>query len=128
MNSYDIEIFGTHNEVRISGPVTIDFVREIMADLAKTPDFPRRHAIWILANDVVPPPFPDFAVIIDHLREVLLPDLMDKRVGLVVGGGLVRALVEMFRSDAVRLPLQLQMFMNRDEALAWVVEANGHSA
>ena len=131
MNSYDIEIFETHNEVRISGLVTIEFVRSILADLAKTPDFPRRQAIWILADDSAPPPFTDFAVIIDLFREALLPDLTEKRVALVVGGGLVRSLVEMFRSEAVGLPLRLQIFLNRDEALAWLAEAgepNGHSA
>jgi len=120
LRNYEIEIFETHNEVRISGLVSIELVRSIISDLVKTPDFPRRQAIWILADDVSPPPFPDFAVITEEVRQVLQPDLTDKRVALVVGGGLIRALVEMFRREAVSLPLQLQIFLNRDEALSWV--------
>lgn len=131
MKPYAIELFPTHNEIRVNGAIELGLVRAIMEDLSRTPDFPRRQAIWIISDDVTPPPFHDFTLIIDMVREMLLPGDIGKRVAMVVAGGLNRALVEMFRREAVSLPLQLRVFLNRDEALAWITEAreaNGSSS
>jgi hypothetical protein len=120
VSSYRIEVFPTHNEVTIDAEIRADLVGEIMAELAKTPDFPDRHAIWILSKEGMAPPFPEFTTIINLVRGYLRPDLTDKRVALVVGGALNRALIEMFRREAVSLPLELRVFTEREEALAWL--------
>jgi hypothetical protein len=124
VTSYRIEVFPTHNEVTIATEIRIDLVAEIMEKLAETPGFPDRHAVWVLEREGMAPPFPEFAAIIDLVRGYLRPDLTDKRVALVVGGALNRALIEMFRREAVGLPLELRVFTEREEALAWLAASD----
>ncbi len=120
MEDFRIELFPTHNEVTVLGSLDVTLIRVIMDELQETPDFPDRQAIWIFADSVVAPSFPEFGLIINLLRDYLRPDLPTKKVGLVVGGGLNRALVEMFRSEALSLPLDLRIFAAREDALAWL--------
>ena len=101
MEDFRIELFPTHNEIAVLGNIDATLIRVIMEELRETPDFPNRHAVWTFADTISAPAFPEFGEIIALLRGFLRPDLPDKRVGLVVGGGLNRALVEMFSHEMV---------------------------
>jgi len=120
LEAYRIELFPTHNEITISGSIDTVKVKVILDELAMTPEFPMRDSIWIFDDDIVAPPFPEFERLIELARGYLHPDHLSKKVGLVVAGGLNRALVEMFRAEAVTLPLILRVFLSREEAVSWI--------
>ena len=120
MSDYRIEILPTHNEVTLSGRIDRSMMVAILGDLAETRDFPHRNAIWIIEDTVEPPSLDEIEILAAEVQRVLPPNLVDKRVGLVVRQGAVTSTLGLWRSSAANLPFRLEIFQDYENAVHWI--------
>lgn len=120
MPDYRIEILPTHYEVTLSARIDRVLLARILEELAAAPGFPNRNTIWILENSVELPAFDEFDGLVDELSRFLPPDMVTRRAALVASPGMITSVLELWRTAASRLPLQLEIFHDYDNAIHFV--------
>ena len=116
---YKIEKKETFFEINISGEVSIFDVLAVVEELAGKD--PRKHYpdLWIVAPEIEIPysQYRNIAQAIDKL--FIEPPIADK-TAIVAADQFQKAQLEMYQQEASNLPLDIQIFTSRDDAVAWI--------
>jgi hypothetical protein len=116
---YEIDQRDGFFEITLSGDPTKFEILNAFAELVRRDPQKRYPDIWIVAPEVRIP-YMDYSQIAGAIASVHTKPTILKKSAIVAADAFQKAQLELFREEMSSLPLDLQVFQSRDEAVAWI--------
>ncbi len=116
---YKIEKKETFFEINVSGEVSIFDILAIVEKLAGKDPGKHYPDLWIIAQEVEIP-YSQFRSVAKSIEKLFVTPPISDKTAIVAADYFQKAQLDMYRQEASNLPLDIQIFTSRDNAIAWI--------
>ena len=106
-------------EVQISEETSVEELLGVIRELRDRDPRKEISDLWSLSEDSIIP-IASFASIVASVAPLCPRDIVGRKTAVVASNELHRAVLDIYRAEAARLPFAIGVFTSREEAVHWL--------